>query len=63
MLGPMSDVRGRFGELLHVVWLVNFGASRAVLVEQERGIPDIYAVATHSAPQSIQALPQNALHP
>ena len=39
MLGPMSDVRGRFGELLHVVWLVNFGASRAVLVEQERGYP------------------------
>ena len=56
MLGPLSDVRGRFAELLHVIWLVDFGASRAVLVEQERGIPDIYALATRSAADSIRAL-------
>ena len=42
VLGPLPDVRGRFSELLHVLWLVDFGASAAVLAEQERGIPEIH---------------------
>jgi tRNA(Arg) A34 adenosine deaminase TadA len=56
MLGPLSDVRGRFAELLHVIWLVDYGASPAVLAEQERGIPEIYAVARRPAAGSIRAL-------
>jgi tRNA(adenine34) deaminase len=43
--GPLASPRGWFAELLHVRWLIEFGASRHVLNEQLRGIPEIYKLA------------------
>lgn len=45
--GPLAGWRGRFAELLHVRWLVDFGASEPVLDEQQRGIPGIWEIAVH----------------
>ena len=47
--GPLADARGRFAELLHIRWLLDFGASQPVLESQERGIPEIYETAVHPA--------------
>ncbi|HUZ36398.1 MAG TPA: hypothetical protein VMV17_08715, partial [Streptosporangiaceae bacterium] len=47
--GPLPGLWGRFAELLHVRWLLDFGASEPVLAEQRRGIPGIYEVAAHPA--------------
>lgn len=47
--GPLGDARGQFAELLHVRWLLDFGASQPVLDAQKRGIPDLYGIATRSA--------------
>ena len=47
--GPLADARGRFAELLHIRWLLDFGASQHVLEPQERGIPEIYETAVHDA--------------
>ena len=41
MTGPLPAPRGRFAELLHVRWLLDFGAAEAVLAEQRRGIGEI----------------------
>lgn len=47
--GPLASPRGWFAELLHVRWLIDFGASKPVLEAQQRGIPDIYRLAAHPA--------------
>jgi tRNA(Arg) A34 adenosine deaminase TadA len=47
--GPLAGSCGRFAELLHVRWLIEFGASRHVLEEQLPGIPDIYQRAAQPA--------------
>jgi tRNA(Arg) A34 adenosine deaminase TadA len=44
--GPAVGLPGRFAELLHVRWLMDFGASPPVLAEQRRGIPAIWQAAT-----------------
>jgi tRNA(Arg) A34 adenosine deaminase TadA len=43
--GPLASPCGWFAELLHVRWLIEFGASKHVLDEQLHGIPDIYQLA------------------
>ncbi len=45
MTGPLPGPRGRFAELVHVRWLLDFGASGAVLAEQRRGIGEVYRQA------------------
>jgi tRNA(adenine34) deaminase len=47
--GPLRGPRGRFAELLHIRWLIEFDASTQVLDEQQRGIPDIYRQAADPA--------------
>ena len=47
--GPLTSPLGWFAELLHVRWLIEYGASERVLDEQQRGIPDIYQLAVHPA--------------
>ena len=47
--GPEAGWPGRFAELLHVRWLLDFGASEPVLAAQRRGIPEIYRAAEHPA--------------
>jgi tRNA(adenine34) deaminase len=56
VVGPLPDVRGRFAELLHVLWLVDVGASPAVLAEQERGLPEIHSLAVRPAADGIRVL-------
>lgn len=47
--GPLPGARGRFAEVLHVRWLLDYGAAEPVLAEQRRGIPGIYELAAHPA--------------
>jgi tRNA(adenine34) deaminase len=47
--GPLAGLTGRFAELLHVRWLLDFPAAQPVLDVQRRGIPDIYEVAADPA--------------
>jgi tRNA(Arg) A34 adenosine deaminase TadA len=47
--GPLAGFQGRFSELLHVRWLLDFGASEPLLDEQRRGLPDIWRAAVHPA--------------
>jgi tRNA(Arg) A34 adenosine deaminase TadA len=47
--GPLAGPRGRFAELLHVRWLIEFGAGEHVIDEQRRGIPGVYQLAAGSA--------------
>jgi tRNA(adenine34) deaminase len=47
--GPLAGLPGRFSELLHVRWLLDFGASEPLLDEQRRGLPDIWRAAVHPA--------------
>lgn len=51
--GPLPGVRGRFAELLHVWWLLDFGAGQPVLEPQQRTIPDIHEVAVRQATGSL----------
>jgi tRNA(adenine34) deaminase len=51
--GPVAGLPGRFAELLHVRWLLDFGASRPVLEEQRRGIPAIYRTEVHPAARDV----------
>ena len=51
--GPLPGLRGWFAELLHVRWLIEFGASRQVLGAQQNGIPDIYQLAAHRTANTI----------
>ena len=46
--GPLADQRGRFAEVLHIWWLLDFGAGH-VLEHQRRGIPESYRVAGDAA--------------
>jgi hypothetical protein len=43
--GPLPGLPGRFAELLHVRWLLDFRAAEPVLEVQRNGIPEIYEVA------------------
>jgi len=47
--GPLAGLPGRFAELLHVRWLLDFRAAEPVLEVQRRGLPDIYRVAVDPA--------------
>ena len=47
--GPLAGLPGRFAELLHVRWLLDFRAAEPVLDVQRRGLPDIYQVAVDPA--------------
>jgi tRNA(Arg) A34 adenosine deaminase TadA len=49
MTGPLIDVRGRFAELIHVRWLLDFGASTPVLAEHEWSMPDLYHAAVRAS--------------
>lgn len=49
MTGPLPGPRGRFAELVHVRWLLDSGASGAVLAEQRRGIGEVYRQAEDPA--------------
>jgi tRNA(Arg) A34 adenosine deaminase TadA len=51
--GPLADLRGRFAELLHVRWLLDFGASQPVLEPQQRTIPGIHEMAVRPATSSL----------
>jgi tRNA(Arg) A34 adenosine deaminase TadA len=51
--GPVAGLAGRFAELLHVRWLLDFGASRPVLDEQRRGIPAIWQAAVNPAARNV----------
>jgi hypothetical protein len=37
--GPLADGRGRFAELLHIVWLLKWPAGPHVLAAQEAALP------------------------
>ncbi len=43
--GPLAGPPGRFAELLHVRWLLDFRAAEPVIDVQRRALPDIYQVA------------------
>jgi tRNA(Arg) A34 adenosine deaminase TadA len=47
--GPMAGLPGRFAELLHVRWLLDFHAAEPVLDVQRRGLPDVYQAAADPA--------------
>jgi tRNA(Arg) A34 adenosine deaminase TadA len=47
--GPLAGLPGRFAELLHVRWLLDFRAAEPVLDVQRQGLPDIYRVAVDTA--------------
>jgi len=47
--GPLAGLPGRFAELLHLRWLVDFRAAEPVLDVQRRGIPEVYQVAVDPA--------------
>jgi hypothetical protein len=49
LTGPLPDQRGRFAELIHVRWLLDFGAAGPALDTQRLGIPDVYQVAGQPA--------------
>jgi len=43
--GPLPGLPGRFAELLHVRWLLDFRAAEPVIDVQRRALPEIYQVA------------------
>jgi tRNA(Arg) A34 adenosine deaminase TadA len=43
--GPLTGPGGRFAGLLHIRWLLDYGAADPVLDAQLRGIPDLYRIA------------------
>jgi tRNA(Arg) A34 adenosine deaminase TadA len=47
--GPLADPRGQFAELLHVRWLLDYGAAEPVLEAQQRGLTTVYERAAHPA--------------
>jgi tRNA(Arg) A34 adenosine deaminase TadA len=47
--GPLAGRPGRFAELLHLRWLLDFRAAEPVLDVQRRGIPEIYQLAVDPA--------------
>ena len=47
--GPLADPRGQLAELLHVRWLLDYGAAAPVLDAHQRGIADVYERAADPA--------------
>ena len=47
--GPLNGWPGRFAELLHIRWLLDYRASEPVLDVQRRGIPEIFEAAVNPA--------------
>lgn len=47
--GPLADPRGQLAELLHIRWLLDYGAGRHVLDAQRGGMADVYERAAHPA--------------
>jgi tRNA(Arg) A34 adenosine deaminase TadA len=47
--GPLAGWPGRFAELLHVRWLLDFRAAEPVLDVQRRGLPEVYELAVDPA--------------
>ena len=47
--GPLAEWPGRFAELLHVRWLLDYRAAESVLDVQRQGLPEIYEVAADPA--------------
>ncbi len=45
LTGPLPDERGRLGELLHIVWLLQMPAGRHVLAAQQAALPAQAGVA------------------
>jgi hypothetical protein len=45
MAGPLAGERGRLAALLHLVWLLDWGASAHVVDAQRKGLPEIAALA------------------
>ncbi|MGH3259124.1 MAG: hypothetical protein ACRDOU_27625 [Streptosporangiaceae bacterium] len=45
MTGPLAGLPGRFAELLHLRWLLDFRAAEPVLDIQRHGLPEIYQAA------------------
>ncbi|HTX26385.1 MAG TPA: deaminase [Streptosporangiaceae bacterium] len=43
--GPLPGLPGRFAELLHVRWLLDFRAAEPVIDVQRRALPEIYQAA------------------
>jgi tRNA(Arg) A34 adenosine deaminase TadA len=46
--GPLPRSLGRLAELLHIRFLLDFGAAEPVLAEQRLGVPDIWDIAVSS---------------
>jgi tRNA(Arg) A34 adenosine deaminase TadA len=53
--GPLADSRGQLAELLHIRWLLDYGAARPVLDAQQGGIADVYERAAHPAATTLFA--------
>jgi len=53
--GPLADLRGQLAELLHVRWLLDYGAAAAVLDAHQRAIADVYQRAAHPAASGLFA--------
>ena len=47
--GPLARWPGRFAELLHVRWLLDYRAAEPILDVQRRGIPEIFEAAVNPA--------------
>jgi len=47
--GPLAGLPGRFAELLHIRWLLDYGAAEPVLDVQRQGLPEICQAAGHPA--------------
>jgi len=53
--GPLTGWPGRFAELLHVRWLLDYRASEPVMDVQRRGIPEIFEAAVNPAVDALFA--------
>jgi tRNA(Arg) A34 adenosine deaminase TadA len=53
--GPLADWPGRFAELLHVRWLLDYRAAEPVLDVQRRGVPEIFEAAVNPAVDTLFA--------
>jgi len=47
--GPLAGWPGRFAELLHLRWLLDFRAAEPVLDVQRQGLPEVYRAAVDPA--------------
>jgi hypothetical protein len=51
--GPLAGWPGRFAELLHLRWLLDFRAAEPVLDVQRQGLPEIFEVAVDPAVEAL----------